>query len=121
MNQLTPDVSQLHDTGSARDDALVQAVGRQTTITVHYGGVQREVTIVVPSRYVPGTPLPLVFALHGGSGDASVMYAGDKRIVVHAERDGFIAVFPNGLPMPDKPESRNYYWAIRSIWATWRF
>jgi poly(3-hydroxybutyrate) depolymerase len=72
--------------------------------------MQREVSILVPSRYVPGTAMPLVFALHGGSGDASVMYAEDKRIVSHAERDGFIAVFPNGLPKPDKPDSQNYFW-----------
>lgn len=110
MNQFTHDVSHVHDTENVRDDALIQARGHQTTITVQYEGVQREVAVYVPSRYVPNTSLPLVVALHGGSGDASVMYADDKRIVAHAEHDGFIAVFPNGLPMPDKPDSRNYYW-----------
>jgi poly(3-hydroxybutyrate) depolymerase len=82
----------------------------QRTITVNYAGAKRDVSILVPSRYVPGTAIPLLFALHGGSGDASVMYAEDKRIAAHAESDGFIAVFPNGLPKPDKPDSRNYYW-----------
>jgi polyhydroxybutyrate depolymerase len=77
---------------------------------VTYEGVEREVAVFVPSRYVSGTAMPLVVVLHGGSGDASVMYADDKRIVSHAERNGFIAVFPNGLPKPDKPDSRNYYW-----------
>lgn len=91
-------------------DEHIMADGRQLILTVNYGGVQRDVAILVPSRYVPGTAVPLVFALHGGSGDASVMYAEDKKIVAHAERDGFIAVFPNGLPKPDKPNSQNYYW-----------
>lgn len=83
---------------------------RRITITVSFAGVEREVAIFVPSSYVAGTAMPLVFALHGGSGDASVMYAPDKRIVSHAERDGFIAVFPNGLPRPNKPHSHNYFW-----------
>lgn len=86
------------------------ARARQITITVNYAGVKRDVSILVPASYVPDTAMPLVFALHGGSGDASVMYAEDKKIVTHAERDGFIAVFPNGLPMSDKPDSKNYYW-----------
>jgi polyhydroxybutyrate depolymerase len=88
----------------------VSAPGRRITITVTHEGVERDVAVFVPSRYVSDAAMPLVVALHGGSGDASVMYAEDKRIVAHAERDGFIAVFPNGLPKPDKPNSKNYYW-----------
>ena len=84
--------------------------GRQHTITLEYEGAQREVSIYVPSGYVPGTPMPVVFALHGGSGSAAVMYAPAKRIVAHAESDGFVAVFPNGLPRPTAPNSHNYYW-----------
>ncbi|HEY0607221.1 MAG TPA: PHB depolymerase family esterase [Herpetosiphonaceae bacterium] len=83
---------------------------RRITITVSFAGVEREVAIFIPSSYVADTAMPLVFALHGGSGDASVMYAPDKRIVAHAERDGFIAIFPNGLPRSNKPHSQNYFW-----------
>jgi poly(3-hydroxybutyrate) depolymerase len=86
------------------------ATGQQITLTVTYEGVQRDVAVFVPSTYVSGTAMPLVVALHGGSGDASVMYDPDKRIVTHAESDGFVAVFPNGLPKPDTPNSQNYYW-----------
>lgn len=86
------------------------APGRQVEITLEYEGAQREVSIYVPSGYTPGTPLPVVFALHGGSGSAAVMYAPAKRIVAHAESDNFVAVFPNGLPRPETPNSRNYYW-----------
>lgn len=81
------------------------------TTTVHYEGVDRPVSLYMPSGYQTGTAAPLVFALHGGSGDASVMYDPDKRIVEYAEREGFIAVFPNGLPKPGAPAgSTNYYW-----------
>lgn len=82
------------------------------TITVKFRGVDRPVSLYVPTGYQPGTPVPLVFALHGGSGDASVMYDPAKRIVEYAENEGFIAVFPNGLPSPDAPpDSTNYYWS----------
>lgn len=84
---------------------------RPTTVTLTYAGVEREVAILVPSRCAPGTPLPLVFALHGGGGDAGNMYAERKGIGTHAESDGFIAVFPNGLPRPDTPASHSYFWA----------
>jgi poly(3-hydroxybutyrate) depolymerase len=83
---------------------------RHRTITVRFGGVQREVALRIPSSYVPGTAMSAVFALHGGSGDASVMYDPDRQIASHAENDGFIAVFPNGLPKPERPNSTNYYW-----------
>jgi polyhydroxybutyrate depolymerase len=93
-----------------RTGASGPAERRHKTFTVEFGGVQRDVAVFTPSSYAPGTPMPLVIALHGGSGDASVMYAPDKRITAHAESDGFIAVFPNGLPKPDQPDSRNYFW-----------
>ena len=90
--------------------APAPAAGRQFTLTLEYAGAQREVSVYVPSSYVPGTPTPLVVALHGGSGSAAVMYAPAKRIVQHAESDGFVAVFPNGVPNPNAPNSNNYYW-----------
>ncbi|HEY0735130.1 MAG TPA: PHB depolymerase family esterase [Herpetosiphonaceae bacterium] len=88
----------------------VTSADRRITITLSFAGVEREIAVFVPSSYVAGTAMPIVFALHGGSGDASVMYAPDKRIVAHAEQDGFIAIFPNGLPRPNKPHSQNYFW-----------
>jgi poly(3-hydroxybutyrate) depolymerase len=86
--------------------------GTIETITVRFRSVDRPVSIYVPSGYQPGTATPLLFALHGASGDASVMYDPEKRIVEHAETKGFIAVFPNGLPKPGAPpNSTNYFWA----------
>lgn len=85
--------------------------GSLITITVSYSETRRDVSIYTPSTYISGTAVPVVFALHGASGDASVMFADDKRIVAHAESDGFIAVFPNGLPRPNKPHSQNFFWS----------
>ncbi len=72
--------------------------GSLSIIAILIGLVERQVAIYVPSGYRAGTAVPLVFALHGGGGDASKMYDSDKRIVEYAESEGFIAVFPNGLP-----------------------
>jgi len=85
--------------------------GTLSIIAILIGLVQREVAIYVPNSYRAGAAVPLVFALHGGGGDASKMYDPDKRIVEYAESQGFIAVFPNGLPKPGAPAgSHNYFW-----------
>ena len=85
--------------------------GTLSIIAILIGVVQRQVAIYVPNSYQPGAAVPLVFALHGDGGDASKMYDSDKRIVEYAESQGFIAVFPNGLPLPTAPPgSQNYYW-----------
>ncbi|MEK7831990.1 MAG: PHB depolymerase family esterase [Acidobacteriota bacterium] len=71
------------------------------SITVNYGGVNRNVFFYLPSTYQTGTAVPLVFAFHGTTGNAAVMYASAKGIPQKAEAEGFIAVFPNGLPLPN--------------------
>jgi poly(3-hydroxybutyrate) depolymerase len=96
--------------GQARPLPAAQSRGPIST-TVWFGQVQRQVAIYVPNGYRPDVAVPLVFALHGGGGDASKMYDPDKRIVEYAESQGFIAVFPNGLPLPGAPPERpNYFW-----------
>jgi polyhydroxybutyrate depolymerase len=85
--------------------------GTLSIIAILIGLVQREVAIYVPNSYSAGAAVPLVFALHGGGGDASKMYDPNKRIVEYAESQGFIAVFPNGLLRPGAPAgSHNYFW-----------
>lgn len=69
------------------------------TITVTYDGVSRNVSFYVPSTYQPGKAVPLVFAFHDTTGNAAMMYAPAKGIPQKAEAEGFIAVFPNGLPL----------------------
>ncbi len=97
--------------GQARPLPAAQSRGTISIIAVLIGQVQRQVAIYVPNSYQTGVAVPLVFALHGGGGDASKMYDPEKRIVEYAESQGFIAVFPNGLPLPTAPpDSANYYW-----------
>ncbi len=92
-------------------EARAQTQGTIQTIMVRFRGVDRPVSLYVPTSYGSGTPIPLLFALHGASGDASVMYDPDKHITEFAESEGFIAVFPNGLNRPGAPAgSTNYYW-----------
>lgn len=51
----------------------------------------------VPSSYDPAEPMPLVIVLHGrfGSGAGTADYTGMNRV---AEAQGFIALYPDGLP-----------------------
>ena len=51
----------------------------------------------VPSSYDPSEPMPVVVLLHGrfGSGAGTAQHAEMSRI---AEEEGFIGVYPNGLP-----------------------
>jgi polyhydroxybutyrate depolymerase len=97
--------------GPAAVQRQILRPGTLSIIAILIGLVQRQVAIYVPNSYQPSAAVPLVFALHGGGGDASKMYDPDKRIVEYAESQGFIAVFPNGLPRPGAPaDSRDYFW-----------
>lgn len=65
--------------------------------TFEHGGLKREYLVHVPKSYRPGTPVPMLVALHGGGGDADYQASDDKyRLVGKSEQAGFIAVFPNG-------------------------
>ena len=80
-------------------------------ITVRFRGVDRPVSYYVPTSYSRGTPVPLLFFLHGGSQDSSVWLDPARNVLDYAEAQEFIAVFPNGLPRPDAaPGSTSYFW-----------
>ena len=65
--------------------------------TFEHRGLQREYLVHVPKSYRPGTPTPMLVALHGGGGDADYQASDDKyRLIGKSEQAGFIAVFPNG-------------------------
>ncbi|MBK8699239.1 MAG: hypothetical protein IPN29_06700 [Saprospiraceae bacterium] len=57
-------------------------------------GIEREYLIHIPLNYDGSKPVPLVFMLHGTSGDADVFYNayGWKEL---SETEGFIPVFPS--------------------------
>jgi polyhydroxybutyrate depolymerase len=59
------------------------------------GGTTRTYIAHVPPRVREGRPLPVVFAFHGGGGNASGFkaYAGFDAL---ADREGFVVVYPDG-------------------------
>ena len=65
--------------------------------TVVHDGLARKYRVHVPTGYDPATPAPVLFALHGGGGNMDYQ-ANDQRygLISTSEREGFIAVFPNG-------------------------
>src|SRR3990172_446539 len=65
--------------------------------TVVHDGLARKYRVHVPAGYDPATPAPVLFALHGGGGNMDYQ-ANDQRygLISTSEREGFIAVFPNG-------------------------
>ncbi|HOD80690.1 MAG: Alpha/beta hydrolase family protein [Planctomycetes bacterium ADurb.Bin126] len=63
--------------------------------TIQSGGAARTYRVHVPKTYDPARPTPVVLAYHGGFTNAVIMAAfcglNDK-----ADKEGFIAVYPNG-------------------------
>lgn len=77
-------------------DAAIRRPGDYTFHIVH-DGLTRMYRVHVPSKYNPASPVPLLVALHGGGG--SMDYQADDThygLISKSEREGFIAVFPNG-------------------------
>lgn len=67
------------------------------------GFEKRNYILVTPSGYEPGTPIPLVVAIHGGGGHADsaksvTCFEGKDCLTDVAEREGFAVVFPDGHP-----------------------
>lgn len=67
------------------------------TFTITHDGLPRKYLVHVPAKYDPAVPTPVLFALHGGGGDMNHQ-ANDRNygLISKSEREGFIAVFPNG-------------------------
>jgi polyhydroxybutyrate depolymerase len=67
------------------------------------GGTERRAFVHVPKKYDPKSPPPLVLAFHGGGGGAE-RYLADNGWAELADKEGFVAVAPEGLPaMPKMP------------------
>lgn len=66
---------------------------RKTTLV---DGINREYFLHIPSGYTGQKNVPLVFMLHGTSGDGEKMYNGSGWAEL-AEKENFIAVFPSSL------------------------
>ncbi|MBN1681665.1 MAG: prolyl oligopeptidase family serine peptidase [Anaerolineae bacterium] len=74
-----------------------------------YGGAARSAIVYVPPSYDPDQPMPVVIVLHGRPGTASgIAYLYDLNRV--ASKNGFIAVYPDGMPVDAGPEFIGREW-----------
>ncbi|HLK87399.1 MAG TPA: PHB depolymerase family esterase [Candidatus Binataceae bacterium] len=64
-------------------------------VELRYAGLARSYLYHAPARAAPGEPLPVVLNFHGATsnGEQQERYSGMDAI---ADRDGFVAVYPNG-------------------------
>lgn len=73
------------------------ALAQTDSITV--GALTRTYTLRLPSAYDGVTPLPLVIAMHGGFG-SGLQLEEQSLLSDEAELEGFIVVYPDGVPSP---------------------
>ena len=69
--------------------------------TLQSGGLERTARVYIPASYKGTTAVPLVLSLHGFSSNAAQQesYSGWDTI---ADREGFIAAYPNGTGTPQR-------------------
>ena len=65
------------------------------TISLDHQKLRRSYVVHVPPQAKAGRALPVVLAFHGGGSNAEVMRS-YTRMDLSADRDGYIAVYPNG-------------------------
>ena len=94
---LTVAVIALHATAAGAQPAA----GRLTTQTYTNAAGSRSYELYVPAGYRPGTPMPLVVALHGCTQTAD-KFRQLTRFDALADAKGFIVVYP------EQPSSKNY-------------
>lgn len=77
--------------------AQTTPTGTTITGTLLSGGLTRDYRLYVPAAYQAGTPVPLLFNLHGyGSNNVEQEAYGDFRSI--ADTANFLVVHPNGAP-----------------------
>ncbi len=74
-----------------------------------FEGQARSYILYVPSSYDPARPMPVVMTLHGrfSTGAGTAGYTGMNEI---AEREGFIALYPDGLLNRDATYPYDFGW-----------
>ena len=108
-------VAVLASTGSAAASAgsscqLSSATGLRT-IPLTDQGQSRPFLLYVPKGYAPGTPVPVVFDLHGSGGNGTGQL-NVSQIEPVADAHGFAVLAPNGA-VP--ASSTGYYWNVPGV------
>lgn len=70
--------------------------GATTVGSVTASSAVRTFRVHVPPGYRPGTPAPVVLMLHGGGGSGLQFETQSSQMDPIADREGFIAVYPDG-------------------------
>jgi polyhydroxybutyrate depolymerase len=83
--------------------------------TLVHGRRTRSYRIHIPPSYREGHPMALVFALHG-HGNTAAKYEKIVGFSSIADREGFIAVYPNAVPFGPK---RKQLWNAGGIYGFW--
>jgi polyhydroxybutyrate depolymerase len=78
------------------------AFATTTDGTIQSGPTARQYKLFAPAGTDGTEPLPLVLAVHGG-GSGADLFANISQLGSLAQQEGFVAVFPNGLPMEGVP------------------
>ena len=71
------------------------AAGSTISITVEHDGIKRTALVRVPPQVAERRPLPVVLSFHGGGGNG-ISEERYTHLDAVADREGFIAVYPNG-------------------------
>ena len=93
--------------------------GETVTRELEHDGLIREYILHLPKNYDRKQVWPLVFVLHGGTGSAKrTERQNSGAFTTLSEREGFIAVFPNGIA--DLPGGDKHHWNDGRKGKKWR-
>ena len=67
--------------------------------SIWHSSVYRTFLLHLPPSYVPGTPAPLIIAMHGGFGSGTQLQ-NQSQLSVKSDSEGFIVVYPDGVKSP---------------------
>jgi polyhydroxybutyrate depolymerase len=101
--------------GHAAADCTTPAMARGwQVVTVHSGGLNRDVPLYIPASAAGRSDIPLVFDLHG-SGRNGRQQALRSGLTALADRHGFLLANPNGgIADPDSPTDK-FYWHVPGV------
>jgi polyhydroxybutyrate depolymerase len=68
-------------------------------VQFQHANLARQMIVYIPATYQSATAVPVVIALHGGSGNAMIPY-NNWGLTLLADQEGIIVAFPDGLPKP---------------------
>lgn len=93
LNQVGVDATEMILAYFNGEDTWQAAPTREVT---YEEGPPRTYRLYVPSTYNPDVPMPAVLALHGRTQNGAAM-AITTEMNFYAERDGYIAIYPDGI------------------------